>query len=231
MNVRPAPGPDGKSGGSFQFFGRPNSYIEFPNRGKIDTKGSTTLLAWVYHEGRGGPIFNYKRNGWGVHFWMISSRTIFVSFMRRTLTATKTLSSKAVAPMRWQFVGATYDRKTGIAKLFVNSRFTAMTYIGRFRLATNYPARMGARIGDGRYFRGRISCMQIYTKALTARQILRRKKRCLRKGTFALGVSEKMKFDVNEALVNIVFTDLQMKYEYNYEYELSLLSLRSRFES
>ena len=183
LNVRPAPGPDGKPRGSYRFFGRSNSYIEFPNRGKIDTKRSLTLLAWIYHEGSAGPIFNYKPNGWGVHFWMTSSRTLYVNFRPRRLTSAKSLSSRAVKPMRWQFVGATYDGKTGIAKLFVNSRFTASTYIGRFRLATNYPARMGARIGHGKYFRGRISCMQIYDRPLEARQILRRKKRCFRKGT------------------------------------------------
>ena len=186
-NVRSAPGPDKKPYGSYQFFGRSNSYIEFPNRGKIDTKRSITLLAWIYHEGRGGPIFNYMPNGWGVHFWMISPRTLFVRFTRRRgRHFTKAVMSRRVVPRRWQFVGATYNQRTGRAKLFVNRIFTTSKYIGRIRLATNYPARMGSRVGDRRYFRGRISCMQVYDKALTTRQILRRKRRCFRKGIHQL---------------------------------------------
>ena len=186
-NVRLAPGPDRKPLGSYQFYGRSNSYIQFPNRGKIDTKRSITLLAWIYHQGRAGPIFNYMPNGWGVHFWMTSPRTLFARFTRRGgRRFTNAVVSRRVTPRRWQFVGATYNGRTGRAKLFVNRRFTSSKYIGRIKLATNYPARMGARIGDRRYFRGRISCMQVYDKALTARQILRRKRRCFRKGMYAL---------------------------------------------
>jgi len=101
-------------------------------------------------------------------------------------------------PRRWQFVGATYNGRTGRAKLFVNRRFTGSKYIGRIRLATNYPARMGARIGDRRYFRGRISCMQVYDRALTTRQILRRKRRCFRKG---------MGMQTNISMLKLAFTD------------------------
>lgn len=182
-NVRTAPGPDRTRDGSYQFFGRSNSFIQFPNRGKIDTKRSITLMAWIYHEGRAGPIFNYMPNGWGVHFWMISPRMLFVRFTRRRgRRFTKAVLSRRVRPHRWQLVAATYNHKSGQAKLFVQNRFVTRKDIGRIRLATNYPARMGARIGDKRYFRGRISCMQVYPMALTAKQINARKKRCFRKG-------------------------------------------------
>ncbi len=122
-------------------------------------------------------------NGWGVHFWMISPRMLFVRFTRRRgRRFTAAVTSRRVLPRRWQFVGATYDGRTGIAKLFVNRRFVASRRVGRIRLATNYPVRMGARVGDKRYFLGRISCMQVYDQPLTSSQILRRKKRCFTKG-------------------------------------------------
>ena len=182
-NVRFAPGPDRTRRGSYQFLGRPDSFIEFPNNGRLDTRRSITLLAWIYHEGRAGPIFNYKPNGWGVHFWMISPSTLFVRFTRRKqLRFTKHLVSRRVRPRQWQYVGATYNQNTGVARLFVNKRFVARRKIGRIRLATNYPARMGSRVGDRRYFRGRISCMQVYDQALSARQIILGKKRCFRRG-------------------------------------------------
>ena len=182
-SVRLAPGPDGRPRGSYYFYGRHSSYIQFPNRGRLDTKRSITLLAWIYHQGRAGPIFNYMPNGWGVHFWMVSPKMLFARFTkRRGRRFSRAVMSRTVTPNRWQFVGATYDSRTGRAKLFVNNRFTVNLYVGRFRLATNYPVRMGARIGDRRYFRGRISCMQVFDRALTRRQILRRKRKCFRRG-------------------------------------------------
>ena len=43
--------------------------------------------------------------------------------------------------------------------------------IGQIKLATQYPIRIGARDGDERRFAGKISCLQIYNKALDEQQI------------------------------------------------------------
>lgn len=181
--VKPAPGPDGRPNTATRFFGKPNSYIQFPTNGRLDTKRSITLLAWIYHEGHAGPIFNYMPNGWGVHFWMVSPGTLFVRFTRRQRRGfTPHVQYRGIRPRKWQYVGATYSARTGVAKLYVNSRLVARKRIKRMRLATNYPVRMGARIGDSRFFRGRISCMQVYSVALTSRQIAARRKRCFLKG-------------------------------------------------
>lgn len=181
-NVRTAPGPDKTRDGSYQLLGRSNSYIQFPNRGKIDTRRSITLMAWIYHEGRAGPIFNYMPNGWGVHLWMVSPNTLFVRYTRRQgRTFTAALSSRRVTPRKWQYIAATYDYITGYAKLYLDSKLIAQRRLGRMRLATNYPVRMGARIGDRRYFRGRISCVMVFDVALNPNQIARRKKRCFRR--------------------------------------------------
>ena len=73
----------------------------FPNRGKIDTRRSITLLAWIYHTGRAGPIFNYMPNGWGVHFWMVTPKTLFARFMRRGRRRfTAAVSSRSVRPRK-----------------------------------------------------------------------------------------------------------------------------------
>ena len=183
VHVRSTRGPDGVRGTATTFYGRANSYIQFPNRGRLDTRRSITLLAWINHQGRAGPIFNYMPNGWGVHFWMVAPRTLFARFTRRRgRRFTPAVSSRTVRYRAWEYVGATYDYRTGIARLFVRNRFVTSRRIGRVRLATNYPVRMGARIGDRRYFRGSISCMQVYKKALTAGQILARRTRCFKKG-------------------------------------------------
>jgi len=182
-NVRPGRGPDGSRDGSYTFLGRPNSFIHFPNRGKLDTRNSLTLLAWIKHTGRSGPIFSYYPSGWGVHFWMTSRRQLFIRFTRRNRRQPTPVIYNHLQHNRWQFVGATYNKRTGVAKLFVNNRFVARRYIGRFQLATQYPVRMGAKIGDRRYFRGSISCMQVYAVPLSRNAILSKKKRCFRKGS------------------------------------------------
>lgn len=179
-NVKPAPGPNGKPGGSYRFWGNKNSYIHFPNRGRLDTRNSITLLAWVNPEGLSGPIFNYNPRGWGVHFWIIRSNTLFVRFVTRRRKMTKPLISAKVRPKAWNFVAASYDQRTGVAKLYIDAVLVAKTRIGKIRLSTNYPSRMGARIGDKRNFRGRITCMQVYDVALYPSQIREARKRCFK---------------------------------------------------
>ena len=188
-NVRPAPGPDRTRDGSYQFFGKSNSYIYFPNRGKLDTRRSITLMAWIYHQGRAGPIFNYMPNGWGVHLWMTSPTTLFARFTRRQgRRFTPDIQYRGIAHRRWQYVAASYDGGSGTAKLYLNSRLVARKRIGIFRMATNYPVRMGARVGDSRFFKGRISCMQVYSVALNSRQIAARSRRCFLKSKYPSSV-------------------------------------------
>lgn len=184
-HVRYIKGPDGVPGTGTYFFGRRNSYIEFRNTGRLDTQKSMTMLVWIKNQGGSGPIFNYNRRGWGVHFWMVSSRTLFVRFNRRGGRAVTPLKVN-IRPGKWQYVGATYNGRTGVAKLFVNNRFVRRRRIGRFKLATNQQVRMGAKPNDRRYLRGGLSCMQVYNRALTGRAILGLKKRCFLTGKFLL---------------------------------------------
>ena len=71
----------------------------------------------------------------------------------------------------WNQVGATYDNTTGVAQLWHNGKMVKSRNIGQIKLATQYPIRIGARDGDERRFAGKISCLQIYNKALDEQQI------------------------------------------------------------
>lgn len=180
-NVRYAPGPYGRRGGSTKFLGRSNSYIQVPNRGGIDTINSITILAWIYPNGRPGPIFNYHPNGEGVQLWVKGryGRILSARFPKRSKRKrTPLIQRRILRPKRWQFVGARYNQKTGYASIWVNGRRVGIKKIGRFQIATNYPARMGARIGNNKYFKGRIACLQIYKKALTKREVISAKRVC-----------------------------------------------------
>ncbi|KXJ12773.1 hypothetical protein AC249_AIPGENE12844 [Exaiptasia diaphana] len=181
-NIFPDEGPDGTPGGAYRFIGTPESYVEFENdEERLEAKNSLSLLAWIKHTGNQGPIFNYDTDGWGVHFWMRGKNKLFARFNKRGNVEVSSISSNGVKAGVWQYVGATYNGQTGMAKLFISDRFVVEKYIGKgFQLATNHNVRMGARLGDKRYFNGSISCMQVYSKALSHNQIMSFKKRCFR---------------------------------------------------
>ena len=172
--VRLAPGPDGTAGSSYEFAGTANSYIEFPNSqgGPLDVRYSMTMLCWVYHYGQDGPLFNYKTSGnWGVHLWVVAGQ-LFVRFTKRDYSFTKALLKTHLAG-GWKFVGASYDGGSGDAKLWVNGAVVQTLNIrASLDLATQDNIRMGVKTGDGRYFRGRIAQMQVYSSALCQEQIM-----------------------------------------------------------
>ena len=171
--VNLAPGPNGEKDGSYEFYGTSYSYIEIPNSagGPLDVLHSMTMLCWVYYNGQDGPLFNYRTSGhWGVHLWVVAGQ-LFVRFTRRDYSFTNALIHTALAG-GWKFVGASYDRGTGDAKQWVNGAVVQTLNIGAgLNLATQGSIRMGAKVDDGRHFKGRIAQMQVYDKALSQKQI------------------------------------------------------------
>lgn len=168
-------GPHGKPNGAYEFSGKKGSYIEFPNDGRLDTHYSITLMCWVQPGGQDGPLFGYSRSGpWGVHLWIVSGRL----FIRITKYPNHG-SSDAIAtdkPLKkgeWVHVAATYNSNSGSNSLYINGALKKRHNIGTgFRISTNDPeVRMGVRVGDGRYFKGKISQMKVYAVALDAKEI------------------------------------------------------------
>lgn len=184
-NVQFGPGPLGRPGGSVKFLGKQSSYIQFPNRrgGALDTSHSMTVLAWVYPVGTDGPLFNYHPSARGVHLWLRKRRRLYARFMRRKgRRYTTPVTSGGIRLRKWQFIGASYNRNTGTAALWRNGKKIARKFIGRIRLATNYPVRMGARSGDRRYIKGRVTCLQVYAMELNKAQVRRAAKKCFKPG-------------------------------------------------
>ena len=119
------------------------------------------------------PLFNYGESGsWGVHLW-VESGQFFARFVRRDYSFTNALLNTHLKPEDgWKFVGASYDQANGDAKLWVDEKVVQTLNIGaNLELATQGSVRMGTKIGDARYFKGRIAQMQVYNIALTQEQI------------------------------------------------------------
>ena len=173
VGVSLAAGPDGHPGGSYQFSGQANSYIEFPNEGGLDAQHSITMLCWVYLETLdvSGPLFNYNNPSiyWGVQLWISFGNLVARFKVNKKLTTTQPLAAK-----QWHYVGSSYDNNTGDASLWLNGTEAVYENIGAgTTLDTELEVRMGATAytDEQRYFTGRITAMQIYNIALTAEQI------------------------------------------------------------
>ena len=182
-NVQLAPGPFGEPNGSYRFFGSSTSYIEFPNNGGLDTRYSMTLLAWVFAENTDGPIFNYGVDYYGVHFWVVGGY-LFCRFPTRSGIFLNPLYSGKLNQGAWNFVGASYDYHSGLAKLWIEGKVYEEQNINTHELDTSGAVRMGVLTGDDRFLKGRISCMQVYNKALTEREVHAVRGLCLQRGLF-----------------------------------------------
>jgi len=165
-------GPGGIKDSAFLFKGNSSSYIEIPNDGALDAKNSITMLANIYPTGDDGPIINFKKDGWGVHLWQFSGTQLFVRFVTRDgHMSAQPLGTRVLELNKWNQVGASYDSSSGVAQLWHDGKMVKSRNIGQVKLLTNAPIRLGARDGDDRYFSGKISCIQIYDKALKEQQI------------------------------------------------------------
>ena len=182
VGVYYARGPDNHPQGALSFRGRRNSYVLIPNNGCLDTRFSLTIIMWVYPESS-GPLLHFNPKGWGVHVWIISQFRLFARFVPRSGKSV-TAVYKRIKPRQWNYIAASYDRRTGLATLWLDSLPIIQRKIGRFRLglATNYPIVIGSKPGDRRKFRGRIACVQMYNYAMSAAQIRSKKKQCFRTG-------------------------------------------------
>lgn len=177
-------GPDNHPQGAISFTGRRNSYVLIPNNGCLDTRYSITIIFWVFPESS-GPLLHFKPKGWGLHLWIVRPFRLYARFVRRSGRSVRPLY-KGIKPRQWSYIAATYDRRTGVATLWLNSIPIIQRRIGRFRLglATNYPIAIGRKPGDRRRFRGKISCLQIYNYAMNGVQIRSKMKRCFRAGEY-----------------------------------------------
>lgn len=86
----------GSSESAYEFTGKDDSYIEIPKSKQLDTKHSMTVLANIYPTGNGGPIINYKTDGWGVHLWQFESNELFVRFVHRNGVFHKPIGSRVI---------------------------------------------------------------------------------------------------------------------------------------
>ena len=170
-----APGPDGTQGGSIHLRGTANSFIEIPNQAgsDLDTRTSITLLIHVFPVGNRGPILSFHEDGIGVQIWqegLEDGKGILTArFVWRDFSQPPALTKAVLTINAWNFIGASYDHDSGIARLWHNGNAVDAKFIGsKMELATHFSIRIGAitSAGPGHCFQGRVRELHIFCESL-----------------------------------------------------------------
>ena len=166
-------GPYNEPGGAYTFHGTVSSYIEFPNKGGLDTWFSITMMCWVQPGGQDGPLFAYQDSS-GVHMSVELGKLFNRIFVRRPFYLRSKMSTVEVLPVgKWVHVAASYDHITGINSLYINGQLNVSQNIGKGdQIATDSnKVRMGVSRYNRNYFKGKIAEMEVYDVALNEAQI------------------------------------------------------------
>ncbi|XP_070537166.1 uncharacterized protein [Ptychodera flava] len=168
----------GTENGAIRLTGTKDSYIEFPNNGAYDTRYSIAMFVYVYQQGKYGPIFNYRRSGWGIHLNAGDSGILSRLYERSASAQTDTVNYNG--PLNhWKFYGVSYNYTTGMFKLWEMDHVLDTLNVGTMELATDHEGRMGAVEGiDDAMASVMVSCMQIYDRELSPSEIIEAESKC-----------------------------------------------------
>lgn len=137
-----------------------------------------TLEAWInpanatdWH-----PIFEWNNgSASGVHFWQQNNAGGLYANLVDTANGSHPISTATglVVANAWQHVALTYDRSTGVARIFRNGVQVLQQTIGSFALRTSDPLHLGRRPAAPSYFfNGLLDEPAVYNRALSASELL-----------------------------------------------------------
>ena len=121
------------------------------------------------------PVFEWGRvnNNWGVHFWISvallgGGQGSLYANLNDTGGGTHNFSSTPgrVLLNAWTHVALTYDKASGVAKMYCNGTNVATATLGSFTPQTTSPLHLGYRPYDNTRFAGLLDEPAIYSRAL-----------------------------------------------------------------
>ena len=165
---------DGIHKNSLQLRGTPDSFVEIPNQSGsfIDTRTSITLLMNIFPTGNRGSILSFRESGGGIQIFqdgVVDGKGVLkLQFARRDLSQTPALTKAVLKMNAWNFIGASFDYDSGIARLWHDGNEVEAKYIGRkLELATQFSIRIGALdVPAQRCFQGRVTDLHIFAESL-----------------------------------------------------------------
>ena len=176
-------GPDNTENGATMFTGAADSQVKIENIAKLDTKYSLSIFLNVYVE-ESGSIVNYGTDrGVGLYYDNTNGEIVFRVVKRNTTDLITEVKAKVDAK-KWYHVGGTYDYNTGKTYLYIDNKQEAVSDSPKQdMLATDSTISLGAIALDTDKFKGRVSCLQIFDRAVEEAEIHNLKK-CLLSESF-----------------------------------------------
>src|SRR5205823_5498459 len=171
----------GQVGQAFNFGG--SNHVEVPASSSLNVQ-SFTIEAWIYPADVNvyKPIVEYAAPGGspGVHLWHsvpadgssgVAPGSLYANVGDIFGPYHFGTSAGVIPSNQWTHVALTFDRDTGIARLFVNGANLATTNLGSITPLTASPLNLGYRPADGAHFVGKLDEVSIYNRVLAASEI------------------------------------------------------------
>ena len=171
-------GPDNTENGATMFTGAEESQVKIENIAKLDTKYSLSIFLNMYVE-ESGSVLNYGTDrGVGLYYDKTNGEIVFRVVKRNTTDLIAVVKAKVDAK-KWYHVGGTYDYNTGKTYLYIDSKQEAVSDTPKKEmLATDLTIYLGAITGVTDKFKGRVSCLQMFDRAVEEAEFVNFKK-CL----------------------------------------------------
>ena len=164
-------GPDNTQNGATMFTGAAESQVKIENIAKLDTKYSLSVFLNVYVE-ESGSVVNYGTDrGVGLYYDKTNGEVVFRVVKRNTTDLIAEVKAKVDAK-KWYHVGGTYDYNTGKTYLYIDNKLEAVSDTTKQdMLATDSSIYLGAIEWVTNKFKGRISCLQMFDRAVEEAEI------------------------------------------------------------
>lgn len=178
----------GKLGLAFSFNDE-NTDVKIPATASLNVGAGNgfTLMAWINpsDNSRIHPLFEWNAADgttyWGVHFYTdaapvdTKSSTLYANIMDSSGNWHRMNSSVGtVVTGAFQHVALTYEKSSGLAKIYYNGVLIEQQFLGRFTPQTSYDLHLGKRPltqGETHVFAGLLDEAAIYNRALSDSEI------------------------------------------------------------
>lgn len=181
-------GPLSEPDTAYEFAGSSTSYIDIPQLQHFaDT--SITILVWILQTGQAGSVFKYGNSDREVgrcsssmtySLELYTSRTYSFSaqFVESNGESVSLSNNTVTLVNEWRYAGVSYNHNSGTATLWIDGNDVQRKNLKKLKLCTDGKIRIGGREEGDKSFQGRISCLQIYDKELTTKEVTAVKNRC-----------------------------------------------------
>ena len=160
----------GKVGNAFSFTVA-DALVKIPPISDLSTGGGLAIEGWIRPKTTDiYPIVDWNDGKQlGVHLWVfdVIGRLFFNIVDSKGGFHVITSGPGIIKRDVYQHIAATYDKESGIARLYRNGVLMAEDYMGKFNPQTSYDLYFGHRPSVGQHFKGELDEICIYNRALT----------------------------------------------------------------